>query len=132
MKAISTRITKGVQVGSSLKCIDNTGAKVLRIIAIKGFRGVKGRNPNAGIGAIVICTVKKGDQKIKHEIVKAIIVRQKMEYRRPMGIRIKFNDNAGILIDDKFEPRGREIKGIIAKEVVERFPVIGKIASSII
>lgn len=132
MKAISTKITKGVQVGSLLKCIDNTGAKELGIIAVKGFKGVKGRVPKAGIGEIVICSVKKGNQKIKHEVVKAVIVRQKNEYRRPSGIRIKFSDNAAILVDDKFEPRGREIKGIIAKEVVERFPTIGKIASSII
>ena len=58
--------------------------------------------------------------------------RQKKEYRRPNGMRIKFEDNAAVLINEKGEPRGTRIKGPIAKEVVERFSVIGKIATIVI
>lgn len=132
MKGISVKPTKGLQVGSILKCIDNTGAKTLQIISVRGYRGIRKRIPKACVGDVVNCAVKSGDQKIMHEIVKAIIVSQRKEYRRPNGIRIKFEDNAAILIQDTFEPRGKEIKGVIAKEVVERFPPIGKIASIIV
>jgi len=59
-------------------------------------------------------------------------VRQKKEYKRPDGTRISFESNAAILVTDKFEPRGSIIKGPIAREVVERFQVIGKVAGLIV
>ncbi|MBW6451817.1 MAG: uL14 family ribosomal protein [DPANN group archaeon] len=132
MKGISTKTVKGLKVGSALKCIDNTGAKMLEIISVRGYRGVRGRQPKAGVGDVVVCAVKKGNQKIAHEVVKAVIVTQRAEYRRSNGIRIKFAENTAILLQDTLEPRGKEIKGIVAKEVVERFPAVGKIARIII
>ena len=132
MKAISTKTTKGIRIGTRLKCIDNTGAKELEVISVRGFKGTRRRTPQAGVGHVVICTVKKGNQKIMHEIVKAAIVRQKMSYRRPNGTHIKFNDNAAILLDDKLDPRGKDIKGVVAKEAIERFTTIGKISKIII
>lgn len=132
LKAISTKVTKGINIGARLNCIDNTGAKQLEVISVKGYKGIRRRTPNAGVGHVVICAVKKGNQKIMHEIVKAVIVRQRRPYRRPNGIHIKFDDNAAVLIDDKLEPRGKDIKGAVAKEVVERFPTIGKISRIII
>ncbi|MFH1431771.1 MAG: uL14 family ribosomal protein [archaeon] len=132
MKAISTRPTKGIKIGTRLNCIDNTGAKVIQVIAVRGFKGTRRRVPQASIGNVVICAVKKGNQKIMHEVVKAIIVRQKKAYLRPNGMHIKFDDNAAVLVDDKLEPRGKDVKGAIAKEVVERFPTIGKISKIII
>ncbi len=47
-------------------------------------------------------------------------------------MRIKFEDNAAVLVDDKNDPKGSIIKGPIAKEVVERFPTIGKVASVVV
>jgi len=132
MKSVTARITKGLQVESFLKCADNTGASTLQIIAVKGYKGVKGRHPGCGVGSWIICSVKQGDPKLKHEIVHAVIVRQKKEYRRKSGIRVKFEDNAAVLINEKGEPRGTKIKGPIAKEVVERFSVIGKIATTVL
>lgn len=132
MKTISTKVTKGIRIGTSLNCIDNTGAKKIEVISVKGFKGTRRKTPQAGIGHVVICTVKKGNQKIMHEIVKAVVVRQKMPYRRPNGTHIKFDDNAAVLVDDKLEPRGKDIKGAVAKEVIERFPTIGKISKIII
>jgi len=132
MKPISARITKGLQVGSFIKCVDNTGANTLQIISVKGYHGVKSRIPGCGVGSWVMCSVKDGDPKIMHEIVQAVIVRQKKEYRRMNGMRIKFEDNAAVLINEKAEPRGTKIKGPIAKEVVERFSVIGKIATMVV
>ncbi len=132
MKAISVNPAKGIQTRSVLRCIDNTGARELEVIAVRGFKGIRKRHPSAGIGSIVICSVKSGSQKIKHELVKAVVVTQAREYRRANGVRIKFPENTAVLIQDNFEPRGKQIKGIIAKEVVERFPMIGKIATTII
>jgi len=132
MKPISARITKSLQAGSFVKCADNSGATLLQIIAVKGYKGVKNRSPRCGVGNWIICAVKDGDQKIKHEVVQAIVVRQKKEYLRRSGIRVKFEDNAAILINEKGEPRGTKIKGPIAKEVVERFSMIGKIATTVL
>lgn len=132
MKAVSALPTKSVQVGSMLRCIDNTGAKELQIISIRGYKGRRKRRAKAGVCDVVKCSVKKGEQKIVHEIVDAVIVRQKKPWRRPSGLTVSFSDNAAVLIDEKNEPRGKEIKGVIAKEVVERFPRVGKIASAVV
>jgi len=132
MKPISAKITRGLQVGSFIKCADNTGALELQIISVKGYKGVKRRTPGCGVGSWIMATVKKGDIKMKHEIVHAVIIRQKKEYRRRSGMRVMFEDNAAVLINEKGEPRGTKIKGPVAKEVVERFSVIGKISTIVI
>jgi len=132
MKPVSAKITKPLQAGSYLNCADNTGANLLQVIAVKGYKGVKSRSPRCGVGDWIICAVKEGDSKIVHEVVNAVIVRQKKEYRRTNGMRVKFEDNAAVLVNEKCEPRGTKIKGAIAKEVVERFSVIGKIATMVI
>ena len=132
MKPITAKITKALQAGSFLTCADNTGANLLQIIAVKGYKGVKSRSPKCGVGDWVICSVKEGDIKLMHEVVQAIIIRQKKEYRRANGIRVKFEDNAAILVNEKGEPRGTKIKGPVAKEVIERFSVIGKIATMVV
>lgn len=132
MKPVSAKITKALQTGSFLKCADNTGAQELQLISVKGYKGVKRRRARAGVADIVVCSVKKGDPKMRHEVVLAVIVRQRKEYRRANGMRIKFGDNAAVLINEKGEPRGTDIKGPIAKEVVERFSVVGKIATMVV
>jgi large subunit ribosomal protein L14 len=132
MKAVRARITKALNVGSRLICADNSGAKILEIISVHGYKGMRRRQPKAGVGNIVKCSVKEGDVKIRKQVVNAVIVRQRAEYRRPSGMRVSFEDNAAVLVDDKLEPRGTEIKGPVAKEVVERFSSIGKIASMVV
>lgn len=132
MKSVKASITRALNVGSYINCADNTGAKVLQIIAVFGYKGVKRRQPKAGVADVVKCSVKKGDVKIRKQVVNAVIIRQKAEYRRPNGLRVKFEDNAAVIVDDNFEPRGTEIKGPVAKEAIERFPAIGKIASIVV
>jgi len=132
MKAMSAKITRGLQSGSYVKCVDNTGATEIQIISVKGYHGVKRRSPSCGVGSWVFATVKKGDAKIRHEVVQAVIIRQKKEYRRKNGMRIKFEDNAAVLINEKGDPRGTRIKGPVAREVVERFSTIGKIATIVV
>ena len=132
MKAMGSKIIKGINHGALINCVDNSGAKILRVFAVKGYKGRKRRQPKAGIGDIVLCSVKKGTQKIKQETPLAVIIRQKKEIRRADGTRIKFEDNAAILVGEKKEPRGSEIKGPVAKEVVKRYPPIGKIARIVV
>jgi len=132
MKAVGSNITKSINHRALINCVDNSGAKVLRVFAVKGYKSRKGRQIKAGVGDIVMCAVVKGTPKIREETPLAIIIRQKKEIRRPDGTRIKFEDNAAILITDKNEPRGSEIKGPVAKEVVKRYPVIGKIARIVV
>ncbi len=133
MRGVSASITKAIQLGTRLKCIDNSGVKELEVIAVRGYKGVRRRLPKAGVADVVVCRVVKGAEKWRKKVVHAVIVRQKKEYRRITGERVKFEDNAAILVNEKtFEPIGTEIRGAIAREVVERFPSIGKIASIVV
>lgn len=132
MKAISTRITKSLPVGAIISCADNTGAKELQIISVRGFRGKRRTKPAAGVADFVNCRVYKGDEKVRHEIHKAVIIRQKKGYRRPNGMVISFEDNAAVLVNEKGEARGSIIKGPVAREAVQRFPSIGKIAGIVV
>lgn len=132
MKAIRASMTRALNVGSNLDCADNTGAKVVQIISVSGYKGVRRRKPKAGVGDVIKCTVKEGDVKIRKQVVGAVIIRQRAEYRRLGGLRVSFESNAAVLVDDKFDPRGTEIKGPVAKEAVERFSSLGKIASIVV
>ncbi|MBI4170926.1 MAG: 50S ribosomal protein L14 [Candidatus Aenigmarchaeota archaeon] len=133
MKAITSSIVRGIPLKARLVCVDNSGAKELELINVKGYKGKLRRLPKAGIGDVIICSVKKGKEKIRHEVVYAVVVRQKQEYKRSDGTRVKFEDNAAVLVNPKtFEPQGTEIRSVIAREVVERFTPIGKIASIVL
>ena len=132
MKAVAARMTKGLQVGSRVLCADNTGAREIEIISVRYYKGVKKRIAGCGVGSLIVAAVNKGDPKIKHEVVQAVIIRQKREYRRLSGMRVMFEDNAAVLVNEKNEPRGSRIKGPVAKEAVERFSVIGKIATMVL
>jgi large subunit ribosomal protein L14 len=133
MKAIKARITKALPVGSELETCDNSGAKVIRIFTVVGSKTVQGRKSSGGVGDLVMASVKKGRPDMRKQVVFAVIVRQKKEYRRPDGMRIKFEDNAAVVLkDDKGNPKGTIFKGPIAKEVCERWPAIAKIANVIV
>ena len=101
MKPVKASVTRGIPVGALIKCADNTGAKTLKVIAVIGYKGKKRRRASAGIGDMIVCSVKEGDVKIRKQVVKAVIIRQKKEYRRPNGLRVKFEDNAAVIVDDK-------------------------------
>ncbi len=134
MKAISSKITRGLPVGARLTVADNSGAKIVEIIGVKNYKGVKRRIASAGIGDLVLCSVKTGNPDMRHKIVNCVIIRQRREIRRPDGTRIKFHDNAAIVLRDVKEglPKGSIIKGPVAKEVIERWPKIGKIANIVV
>ena len=132
MKAIRANVYRGLNFGSRLSCIDNTGAKVIEIISVKGYKGRRRRQACAGVAGMVKAVVKEGDIKIRKQVVWAVIVRQKKEYKRRDGMRVKFEDNAVVLIDEEGVPRGTEVKGPIAREAIERFSGIGKIATIVV
>lgn len=132
MRAVGSNITRGVGVGAKLTCIDNSGAKLLKVNSVLTYKGTRNRQPKAGVADVVRCSVIRGSPEIKQEEPLAVIVRQRKEWKRPSGRRIKFEDNAAVLVNDRHEPRGNEIKGAVAKEAVERFPEIGKIARIVV
>jgi large subunit ribosomal protein L14 len=133
MQAVKASIPKSLLLGSWLQTCDNSGAKIIKIIAVKGAKTVKRRVPAAGIGDLVMATVKSGRPDMRKQVVFAVIVRQKKEYLRKDGMRIKFEDNAVVVLkDDKGNPKGTMFKGPIAKEACTRWPGIAKIASIIV
>ena len=133
MKALSSRITKALPSQARLNTCDNSGAKIVKIIAVKGHKTVKGRMPAAGVGDMIFVSVKKGKLEMRKTVVPAIVVRQKKEYRRADGTRIKFEDNAAVVLKDmKGNPKGTIFKGPIAKEAAERWPAIAKVAKIIV
>nr|AJS11981.1 50S ribosomal protein L14P [uncultured archaeon] len=133
MQAIKARITKAINVGSQVETCDNSGAKVIKVFTVMGSKTVKGRLSAAGVSDLVMASVKRGRPDMRKQVVYAVIVRQKKEYRRADGMRIKFEDNAAVVLkDDKGNPKGTIFKGAIAKEVCERWPGIAKLASIVV
>lgn len=133
MKAIKSKIPRAIPVGSYVPTCDNSGAKIVKIFTVFKLHGRKGRYPAAGIGDLVMGTVKSGRSDMRKQVVYAVIVRQKKEFRRPNGMRVKFEDNALVVCkDDKGNPKGTVFKGPIPKEVSERWPAVGKLASIVI
>jgi len=129
MQAVSASVTRALPIGAKIETCDNSGAKIIQIISVKGHRTVKRRLSAAGVADMVTARVVKGKPEIRHQKVLAIIVRQKQEYRRANGERIKFADNSAVVLkDDKGNPKGTIFKGAIAKEVGERWPAIAKVA----
>lgn len=132
MKGLTSNITKTLTTGTMMACSDNSGAKVIYIIGAVRYKGTRSKYPKVGIGDIVIASVKKGKPDMIKKVVKALIVRQRKEFRRPNGMRIFFEDNAAVLINDDMLPVGTEIKGVVAREVAERFPKVAAISAGVV
>ena len=133
MKAVAAHITRALNVGSQLQTCDNSGAKSLKITGVKRSKTVKGRLPAAGVGMMVTAAVKKGKPDMRKKVVFAVIVRQRREYRRPNGLRVKFENNAAVVCkDEKGNPKGTIFKGPIAKEAYTKWPGIAKVAGIIV
>jgi large subunit ribosomal protein L14 len=133
MEAIKAKITKALPVGSVVDTCDNSGAKKIRIFTVYKMKTVKGRRQSAGVGDMIMASVKTGRPDMRKTTVYAVIVRQKKEYKRQDGTRIKFEDNAAVVLKDEMgNPKGTIFKGAIAKEACDRWPNIAKIARIII
>lgn len=132
MKGIAGRMMRGLPAGARLICIDNTGAKIVQIIMTPKLKGIHRRYPTAGVGDLVVVSVKKGAADMKRQILKAVIVRQRRPFRRPDGTMVQFEDNAAVLVTDTGETKGTMIKGPVAIEAAERWPKIASLASTIV
>ena len=88
MKGIAGNQTRGLQNGSEINVIDNTGAKVIEIITVPGYHGVARRVPSAGVGDMVIASVKKGTPQMRRQIVFAVIVRRTAPRLSRRGTRL--------------------------------------------
>lgn len=121
-----------IQQESRLRVADNTGAKEILCIRVLGGSGRR----YAGVGDIIVATVKaaipNGTVK-KGDVVKAVVVRTKKERRRPDGSYIRFDENAAVIINDAFAPRGTRIFGPVARELREkRFMKIVSLAPEVL
>jgi large subunit ribosomal protein L14 len=125
-------INEGLQVGSYVQVADNSGAKEVMIINVPLYKTRLRRLPRAGVGDLVVATVKKGNVQLRRQVVYAVVVRQKRPYRRPDGTWVAFEDNAVVLVNQDGTPRGTEIRGPIAREAAERWPRIAKLATIIV
>ena len=133
MKAVKANITRALPFAARISVCDNSGAKVIRLFTVKGHKTVQSRYQAAGVGHLIMASVVKGKIEMRKQVVFAVIVRQKQAYRRPDGTRIKFEDNAAVVLkDDKGNPKGTLFKGPIAKEACERWPAIAKLAAIIV
>lgn len=117
-----------IQAQTYLNVADNSGAKQVMCIRVLG--GSKKRY--AGLGDLIIAVVKDalppsaarkgagGSGVKKGDVVKAVVVRTRKEYRRPDGSYIRFDDNAAVIINEQMNPRGTRIFGPVARELRER------------
>lgn len=122
-----------VQLRSYLKSADNSGAQKLEVINVYGSTGRK----FAYLGDVVQCVVKKASpngQVKTHDMVQVVIVRTRKECRRQDGSYIRFDDNAGVVIDNKNDknPKATRVFGPIARELKDRgFNKIVSMASEV-
>ena len=108
-----------IQVESRLLVADNSGAKEIMCFRVLGgsFRRT------AGVGDVIVASVKSatpGGAVKKGDVVKAVIVRTRKQYRRPDGTYIRFDDNAAVIINEQKQPKGTRIFGPVARELREK------------
>jgi large subunit ribosomal protein L23e len=106
-----------------MNCCDNSGARNLYIISVKGIGARLNRLPAGGAGDMVMATVKKGKPELRKKVMPAVIVRQSKPWRRADGVFLYFEDNAGVIVNPKGEMKGSAITGPVAKEAAELWPV---------
>merc|ERR1719337_801070 len=113
-KAAKFRISSALKVAAIINCADNTGAKNLHMMAVKGCGARLNRMPSASLGDCFLATVKKGKPE-----------------RRKEGTFVYFEDNAGVIVNDRGEMKGSAITGPVAKECAELWPKIASCAPAI-
>lgn len=121
-----------IQTQTMLKVADNSGAKIIQCIRVLGGT----RRRYAQIGDVIVAAVKVAEPRRpvkKHDVVRAVIVRQKRALRRSDGSYIRFDDNAAVILDVAKNPKGGRIFGPVARELREKgFDKIINLASDIL
>ncbi|MBI4160618.1 MAG: 50S ribosomal protein L14 [Candidatus Yanofskybacteria bacterium] len=120
-----------IQLRSILNVADNSGAKKVGVIQVLGGS----RRKWGQIGDIVVASVKEAEPRKtvkKKDVVKALIVRQRNNFRRKDGSYLRFDENAVVLIDGK-EPKGGRIFGPIPREIKELgYDTIASLAQEVV
>ncbi|HKZ59887.1 MAG TPA: 50S ribosomal protein L14 [Candidatus Thermoplasmatota archaeon] len=132
MKGMPAKVIRALPKGARLTCADNTGAKIVEVVAVLKYHGTARRTPACGIGDLITVAVKKGTPEMRHQLERAVVIRQKKEYRRPDGTWVGFEDNACVLVGDAGDAKGSDIKGPVAREAAERWSQIAAKASMIV
>jgi large subunit ribosomal protein L14 len=133
MRGVPATVTRGLPRGARMEVIDNTGAKEVEIIMVPKIGGVMKRYPAAGVGDLIVVSVKKGTPEMRRQILYAVIVRQRRPFKRPDGTTVAFEDNACVIINEEDgEVKGTQIKGPVAREAAARWPRIAATATTII
>ena len=121
-----------IQPETILKVADNTGAKIVKCFKVIGGT----RKRYARLGDIIVAAVKKAEprRQVKtHDIVRAVVVRQKSPYRRADGSYIKFSENACVILGDGKSIKGNRILGPIPRELKEKgFEKITTLAKEVV
>lgn len=121
-----------IQLRSMLKVADNSGAKIIQVMNVPGGT----RRRYAQLGDIVAAAVKKAEPRKlvkKHEKVKAVIIRQRKEFKRADGSYIRFDDNAAVILGDGKSPKGSRVLGPTARELREKgFDKIAAMAAELL
>ena len=121
-----------IQPRSMLKVADNSGAKIIQCFNVLGGTGRR----YARIGDVIVATVKKAEPRKlvkKHDKVKAVIIRQRKEFKRKDGSYIRFDDNAAVILGDGKLPKGGRVFGPAPKELKEKgFDKIAMMATELL
>ena len=122
-----------LQIRSMVKVADNTGARILQCFHILGGS----KRKYGQIGDIIVGVVKEGEPRRlikKHEVTRAVIIRQKKGLRRSDGAYIRFDDNACVILEGKTkEPKGGRVFGPVAREIKEKgFEKIATLAEELV
>ena len=125
-------VTRSIPVGAQIVCADNTGAKIIEIINVHKYKTRGSRLPAAAVGDFCNVVVKKGPAELRKQVYGAVIIRQKYAINRLNGVRVQFEDNAGVLITPEGEVKGTDIKGPVAAEATEKWPRVANLASMVV
>lgn len=129
MKSMPAKATRALNIGSNVLASDNSGARIVRITGVKGGKTTKGTQQYAKIGDWVKVSVRAGKPEMKGQVFDAVIIRVRKPYKRKTGERVMFEDNAvALLKDDKGNPKGTQIKGVMSRDAAERWKIVAKIA----
>ncbi len=122
-----------IQPRTNLIVADNTGAKLIQCFHVLG--GSKRRY--AQIGDVIVAAVKEAEPRRlvkKHDVVRALVIRQRKEYRRADGSYIRFDDNAAVILEGSSrDPKGGRVTGPIPREIREKgFEKVASLAQEIV
>lgn len=122
-----------IQPRTMLKVVDNTGAKIIQCFHVLGST----KKRFGQIGDVIVAAVKEAEPRRivkKHDVVRALIVRQKKNFRRADGTYIRFDENAAVILEGKTkDPKGGRITGPVPREIKEKgFDKIANLAVELI